>query len=335
MGRLFELPEILGQAGDGRGRVEDDLRAVQAERARTFREVPVVADVDADLRERRVEDRVAEIAGPEVELLPESWLAVRDVRLAVLAEVGPVGVDHRRSVVVDARLLFLVDRRDDHHPMLLRQLAHERNRRPVGHALGQVVPAGFLLGAEVGAVEELLQAQDLHLLARRLADERHVAVDHRLLDRGEIPLGSEHVPRLDESAAHRPGHTKRLLVRPCRSPSMPRRNPVAARSVETADPRAAAAGGGFNQRGERFFRAGLPLPGVPEPDRPRDSIEHRPVLLRLGIRNDGRDVEQIAVGEKRRVEADAVLSRQGMKLLTSDTPRPLRCDSRMSRGSDV
>ena len=60
-------------------------------RARAFGEVAVVADVDADLGEAEVEDRVAEVAGPEVELLPEAGRDVRDVGLAVLAEVRAVG----------------------------------------------------------------------------------------------------------------------------------------------------------------------------------------------------------------------------------------------------
>ena len=70
--RLLELPEVFGQPGDRRRRVEDDLRPVQAEAAGPFGEVAVVADVDADLADPGVEDRVAEVAGPEVELLPEA-----------------------------------------------------------------------------------------------------------------------------------------------------------------------------------------------------------------------------------------------------------------------
>ena len=85
--RLLELPEILAQAGDGRGGVEDDLGAGKAERARALGEVAVVADVDADLGEAEVEDRVPEVAGAEVELLPEAGRDVRDVGLAVLAEI--------------------------------------------------------------------------------------------------------------------------------------------------------------------------------------------------------------------------------------------------------
>ena len=104
---LLELPEILAEAGDGGGGIEDDLGAVQAEGARAFGEVAVVADVDADLGEAEIEDGIAEVAGPEIELLPEARRDVRDVGLAILAEVGAVVVDDGGGVVVDAFLLAL------------------------------------------------------------------------------------------------------------------------------------------------------------------------------------------------------------------------------------
>ena len=94
--RLLQLPQILAEAGDGGRRVEDDLRAVQAQAARALGKVAVVADIDADFGEAEVEDRIAEVAGPEVELLPEARRNVRDVRLAVLAEVGAVSGSRRR-----------------------------------------------------------------------------------------------------------------------------------------------------------------------------------------------------------------------------------------------
>ena len=87
VGRLLELPQILAQAGDRRRRVEHDLRAVQAQAAGAIREVAVVANVNADLADLRVEHRVAQVAGPEIKLLPEARVAVRDVNLAELAEV--------------------------------------------------------------------------------------------------------------------------------------------------------------------------------------------------------------------------------------------------------
>src|SRR5262249_39681637 len=48
--RLLELPEVFGESGHGGRRIEDDLRAVQPQLARSLGEVAVVADVDADLR---------------------------------------------------------------------------------------------------------------------------------------------------------------------------------------------------------------------------------------------------------------------------------------------
>jgi hypothetical protein len=85
---LLELPQVLTQAGDRRRRVEDDLGAVEAEFAPALGEVAVVTDIDADLTDRGVEDRIAEVAGPKVELLPETGITVRDVVLAVATEQG-------------------------------------------------------------------------------------------------------------------------------------------------------------------------------------------------------------------------------------------------------
>ena len=123
VGRLLQLPEVFRQAGD-RGRwIEDDLRPVQAQAARPFGKMAVVADVDADLGEPRREDRIAEIARPEVILLPEAGRHLRDVHLAKLAEVGAVGVDHGGRVVVDAGLLLFVDGQNQHDAVLLGELA--------------------------------------------------------------------------------------------------------------------------------------------------------------------------------------------------------------------
>src|SRR4029453_15564571 len=97
--RLLDLPEVVRMPG-GRGRGhEDDLRAVQAEHAAAFGEMPVVADVHADGRVARLEDGVAQVAGLEVELLPERGQAMRDVVLPVFADVAAVGVEDGGGVV--------------------------------------------------------------------------------------------------------------------------------------------------------------------------------------------------------------------------------------------
>src|ERR1041385_8671732 len=67
---LLELPQVLGEPGDRRRRVVDDLGAVEAERTRTLGEVAVVADVDADPRVLGLERRIAEVARAEEVLLP-------------------------------------------------------------------------------------------------------------------------------------------------------------------------------------------------------------------------------------------------------------------------
>src|SRR4030095_10866345 len=116
---LLELPEVLAEACGGSGRIEHDRGAVQPELARAFGEMTIVADVDADVRITSLEHRVAEIPGMEVELLPEAGRAMRDVVLAILAEVRAVGIDHGGGVVVDPGAIFLVQRDDDHHLVLL------------------------------------------------------------------------------------------------------------------------------------------------------------------------------------------------------------------------
>ena len=74
---MLEFPEILAEAGNGRRRVDDILGAVQRERPPAFREVPVVANVDAELDEGRIEYRVARVARLEEELLVESRIDLR------------------------------------------------------------------------------------------------------------------------------------------------------------------------------------------------------------------------------------------------------------------
>src|SRR5207244_467595 len=77
--RLLDEPEVHRESPRCGRRDEHELRAVEAEHARTLREVPVVADVHADLADRGVEHRVAHVARTEVELLPEAG-QMRDVR---------------------------------------------------------------------------------------------------------------------------------------------------------------------------------------------------------------------------------------------------------------
>src|SRR5450432_295368 len=178
-GRLFEFPEVRREPTRGGRRVEHDLRTVQTEGAPAFGEMPVVADVDADLADGGVEDREPEVAGAEVELLPET-VDVRDVVLAVLAEILPVSVDDSCRVVEDAGLLLLVHRQDHDHAELGGQcLKPLGGRRSNKHDIA--VELRVLHLAEVGAVEEFLEADGLRALGGGLAGVVLVGQDHRLL----------------------------------------------------------------------------------------------------------------------------------------------------------
>src|SRR5262249_19734239 len=81
---LLDLPQVHREAPRGRRGDVDDLGAVQPQAAGAFREVAIIADIDADPGIPGLEHRVAEVAGPEVELLPEPF-DLRDVRLAIFA----------------------------------------------------------------------------------------------------------------------------------------------------------------------------------------------------------------------------------------------------------
>jgi len=104
-----------------------------------------------------------------------------DVVLAVLAEVGAVRVDDRGGVVEDAGLLLLVHRQYEDDAVLLRKCLEPLDDRPVGDLLGVLVERRVLDLAEVGPVEQLLEAQDLSTLGGRVAHRLLVHPDHRLL----------------------------------------------------------------------------------------------------------------------------------------------------------
>jgi hypothetical protein len=69
--------------------------------------------------------------------------------------------------------------------------------------LGEFVPFRLLLGAEVGAVEQLLQAEDLDFFLGGGGDQVLVLVDHLLLDLREgVFLGRPFTFSLNQTAAH-------------------------------------------------------------------------------------------------------------------------------------
>jgi hypothetical protein len=112
---------------------------------------------------------------------------VRDVSLAVLTQHRAVLLDQHRGVVIDAGLGLLVERDDQCHLVLLRQRLHPLDSRPVV-PLGGVVPLGILLGAEIGAEEDLLEAGYLRAFGRRLTDQLLVSYDRFLFGHVRVRL---------------------------------------------------------------------------------------------------------------------------------------------------
>ena len=151
----------------------------------------VVTDVDPDRADRRLEDREAQVPRPKVELLPEA-LHLRDVVLAILAEVAAVGIDDEGGVVKHAGLLLLVDGDDEHQVQLAREPAHQLGRRSPRHCLGVGKVRRVLHLAEIRAVEELLEAEDLRSLGGCLARPFDAGVDHRLLLARPLALDERH-----------------------------------------------------------------------------------------------------------------------------------------------
>src|SRR5438270_11831959 len=84
------------------GRVEENVRSLEGGQTRGLRIPLVPADQDPDPAETRVEGPKAEVTGREVVFLEIEGI-VRDVHLAVQTQQTAVGVEDRRSVVINAR----------------------------------------------------------------------------------------------------------------------------------------------------------------------------------------------------------------------------------------
>ena len=115
-------------------------------------------------------------------------------------------MDDGGGVVVDAFLLDLVDGHDQGDVVLPRQVLHQADGGAVGDRLGEIVPLGGLLGAEVRTVEDLLQADDLRAGFGGLLDVGHVLVDHGLLGGFERGVGRRGVGGLNQRTANDARH---------------------------------------------------------------------------------------------------------------------------------
>jgi hypothetical protein len=124
--------------------------------------------------------------------------------LAHLAQERAVGIQHGSSVEVHAVLRFLVHGEHHGHAVLSCQRRHALGDRP-GYRLCRGIPLRILLCGKIRAVEDLLQAEDLHAFLPRFLHEPDVFLDHRFLDLGYRAFVPG-VRCLDVGAAYNAGH---------------------------------------------------------------------------------------------------------------------------------
>ena len=153
-----------------RGRIKQNLRAAQRGQSRRFRIPLVPANADADFPVRRRPGLKPEIARREIKLLVIRGI-IRDVHLAILAQVLPIGVDDGGGVVINAGRAFLEKRRDDHDAGFPRDFLQLSRRRP-GNFFGQREVGVVFRLAKILRAKQLRQANDLRALLRRVANAR-------------------------------------------------------------------------------------------------------------------------------------------------------------------
>ncbi len=149
---------------------------MQAKKPRAFGKMPVVADVHAHAGVTRVEHGVPEVTGLEEVLFPKTR-GLWNVILAVFPKIAAIGIKYSRGIVIHARHLAFVHRHHHGHVVLLGQ-RREFFERGSRHGFGEVVPARILAGAEIRAVEDLLQPQYLHPALASFVNERQMLLEH-------------------------------------------------------------------------------------------------------------------------------------------------------------
>lgn len=103
---------------------------------------------------------------------------MREMRFAIFAKKPAIGIDHRRSVVVDSRSINLVNGNDEYHTQSASGLHHQLNRRAVRNLFRDVIPTHLLLRWKIRAIEKFLHAENLNSFSGGHFNERHVFIDH-------------------------------------------------------------------------------------------------------------------------------------------------------------
>src|SRR4029079_5907351 len=193
---------FLGRVPANCSWIKQYLGAKERRDSRSFRIPLIPADQDSDLCVLRIPHakpagslvlsivRDIGVAWCEIIFLVEERI-IRDVHLPVHAEEFSVGVDDSCGIAIDTGGLSLENGNDQNHVQLLRDLLHSLDRWS-WNWLGDVEALALLRFAEVGSVEELLQADDLGTAGGSFPNAVSRAVDvgvgvggHSLLDQSD------------------------------------------------------------------------------------------------------------------------------------------------------
>ena len=164
--RLLPI-RVCGYAADGGG-VNQQFGPVQGHGPGGLGIPLVPAHQHAQGAQRGLDGLKAQVSRGKVELLVKQGV-VRDVHLAVLAGYAAVGLQDHGGVVVDAGGAALEKGKHQHHPQFPCQRA-EALGRGAGDGFGQVAQLGVLFLAEVKAVVQFLQNNQLGAPGGGLAD---------------------------------------------------------------------------------------------------------------------------------------------------------------------
>ena len=186
---------------DGSG-IHEDLGAFQCGQAGSLGKPLVPADQNAHFQAGCFEYLDAEISGREVELF-EVERIVRDVHLAILAQVALFGINDARGVVVHAFRAFLEQAQDEGDAQLLGELL-EVLRCRAGNGLGQVEQVHGLGLAEVPRLKKFGHADQVRTFRRCLAGQRFGAgqIFCRIVRTGKLQ-GGYPWPAIGNGSHHR------------------------------------------------------------------------------------------------------------------------------------
>ncbi len=150
------------------GGIENHIRAAECGEARAFGIPLVPADLHADARVASVKIRKAEVAGSEIELFVIERI-IRNVHLAVFAQEGAVGVEHRAGIVINAGSAALEKRNDQRDFLLFCHLRELFGGRP-GDRFRKIEKVGVFRAAKIFAMKQFVQGNDLRAASGGFAD---------------------------------------------------------------------------------------------------------------------------------------------------------------------